>query len=113
MESRLATDPAELIAAVRVVRQHLSYVSGGPFQYAMAAGLRLPDVLSDQFREGLAQQRDRLCDGLADLGLRVIAPQGTYFATTGRAAGRVRHRRGIWSTQPLMRPVSWRFRSRP
>ncbi|MCB0905141.1 MAG: aminotransferase class I/II-fold pyridoxal phosphate-dependent enzyme, partial [Actinobacteria bacterium] len=83
-----ATGPAELIAAVRVVRQHLSYVSGGPFQYAMAAGLRLPDVYFDQFREGLAQQRDRLCDGLADLGLRVIAPQGTYFATTDvRPAG--------------------------
>ena len=60
----------------------------------MAAGLRLSDVYFDQFREGLAQQRDRLCDGLADLGLRVIAPQGTYFATTD-VRRQVRHRRGI------------------
>ena len=59
-----ATGPADLIAAVRVVRQHLSYVSGGPFQYAMAAGLRLPDTYFEQFREGLSRQRDLLCDGL-------------------------------------------------
>ena len=83
-----ATGPPDLIAAVRVVRQHLSYVSGGPFQYAMATGLRLSDAYFEQFREGLSQQRDLLCDGLADLGLRVIAPQGTYFATTDvRPAG--------------------------
>ncbi len=77
-----ATGPADLIAAVRVVRQHLSYVSGGPFQYAMAAGLRLPDSYFDAFRAGLAAQRDQLCAGLDELGLRVIPPQGTYFATT-------------------------------
>ncbi len=77
-----ATGPAYLIAAVRVVRQHLSYVSGGPFQYAIAAGLRLPDTYFDSFRADLAGKRDLLCAGLADLGLRVIPPQGTYFATT-------------------------------
>lgn len=77
-----ATGPADLIAAVRVVRQHLSYVSGGPFQYAIAEGLRLPDTYFDRFRADLAAKRDRLCDGLAGLGLRVIPPEGTYFATT-------------------------------
>ena len=77
-----ATGPADLIAAVRVVRQHLSYVSGGPFQEAMALGLRLPDAYFDQFRTDLAAKRDRLCAGLSGLGLRVIPPEGTYFATT-------------------------------
>lgn len=77
-----ATGPAELIAAVRVVRQHLSYVSGGPFQEAMALGLRLPDAYYEQFLADMAGKRDRLCSGLAGLGLRVIPPQGTYFATT-------------------------------
>ncbi len=77
-----ATGPAELIAAVRVVRQHLSYVSGGPFQYAMATGLRLPDSYFEGFRADLAAKRDRLCAGLSEVGLRVVPPQGTYFATT-------------------------------
>ena len=77
-----ASGPAELIGAVRVVRQHLSYVSGGPFQDAMAVGLRLPDAYFDGFRADLAAKRDRLCAGLDALGFRVIPPQGTYFATT-------------------------------
>lgn len=77
-----ATGPANLIAAVRVVRQHLSYVSSGPFQWAFAEGLRLPDDYFDGFRAGLQAQRDRLCEGLRALGLRVVEPQGTYFATT-------------------------------
>jgi N-succinyldiaminopimelate aminotransferase len=77
-----ATGPEELIRAVRVVRQHLSYVSGGPFQHAMTRGLRLPDAYFDRFRADLASKRDLLCAGLADLGFREILPQGTYFATT-------------------------------
>lgn len=77
-----ATGPVDLIAAVRVVRQHLSYVSGGPFQHAIAAGLRLPDAYFEDFRRDLGAKRDRLCGGLAELGFREIPPQGTYFATT-------------------------------
>lgn len=77
-----ATGPADLIGAVRVVRQHLSYVSGGPFQYAMAHGLGLPDEYFTAFRADLAAKRDLLADGLGTLGLRVIVPAGTYFITT-------------------------------
>jgi N-succinyldiaminopimelate aminotransferase len=77
-----ASGPANLIRAVRVVRQHLSYVSGGPFQYAIALGLGLDDEYFKQFRSGLQAQRDILCAGLADIGIRVIEPQGTYFVTT-------------------------------
>jgi len=77
-----ASGPPDLISAVRVVRQHLSYVSSGPFQYAIATGLRLPDTYFERFRADLAAKRDRLCDGLDELGLRMVAPQGTYFATT-------------------------------
>lgn len=77
-----ATGPADLIGAVRVVRQHLSFVSGGPFQWAVAEGLALPDAHWHEFAAGLQAQRDLLCDGLADLGMPVTVPQGTYFATT-------------------------------
>ena len=77
-----ATGPTDLIAAVRVPRQHLSFVSGGPFQWAVVEGLALPDDHWASFRDGLEQQRDLLCTGLADLGFPTTVPQGTYFATT-------------------------------
>jgi N-succinyldiaminopimelate aminotransferase len=77
-----ATGPAALIGAVRVVRQHLSYVSGGPFQYAIAHGLGLPDEYYESFRADLAHKRDILATGLAELGFGVVIPQGTYFITT-------------------------------
>jgi len=77
-----ATGPADLIAAVRTVRQHLSFTSGGPFQWAIARGLGLDDAYFRDFRADLAAKRDLLCSGLAGLGFRVIEPQGTYFATT-------------------------------
>ena len=77
-----ASGPPDLIGAVRVVRQHLSYVSGGPFQYAIAHGLGMPDAYYEDFRAGLARKRDILSTGLADLGLGVIPPQGTYFIST-------------------------------
>lgn len=77
-----ASGPADLIAAVRVVRQHLSYVSSGPFQYAMAAGLRLPDSYFTDFRADLADKRDLLTSGLAELGFGILPSEGTYFLTT-------------------------------
>ncbi len=77
-----ATGPHDLVAAVRVPRQHLSFVSGGPFQWAVAEGLALPDAHWAAFRDGLQSQRDQLCDGLAALGFPVTVPEGAYFVTT-------------------------------
>ncbi|MDD2858172.1 MAG: pyridoxal phosphate-dependent aminotransferase [Candidatus Nanopelagicales bacterium] len=77
-----ASGPADLIAAVRTVRQHLSYVSGGPFQWALVEGLHLPEQYFVDFRADLAAKRDLLCTGLESLGFDVLWPQGTYFATT-------------------------------
>ena len=77
-----AVGPAELISAVRVVRQHLSYVSSGPFQYAITAGLQLPDAYFDEFRASLQSKRDVLTNGLSDLGFGITESQGTYFLTT-------------------------------
>lgn len=77
-----ATGPADLIDAVRVVRQHLSYVSGGPFQPAIAAGLRLPEEYFSGLAAQMQQGRDLLGDGLAELGLEVVPAAGTYFLVT-------------------------------
>ncbi len=76
------TAPAELITAVRSAKQFLTYVSSGPFQYAIAEALALPDSYYDTFRADLAAKRDILADGLAAAGFEVFRPQGTYFITT-------------------------------
>lgn len=71
-----------LVSAVRAPKQYLTYVSAGPFQYAVAEALRLPDAYYRDFREDLRRKRDLLSDGLEEAGFRVFRPEGTYFVTT-------------------------------
>ncbi|MFJ6379797.1 pyridoxal phosphate-dependent aminotransferase [Kitasatospora sp. NPDC092039] len=72
----------ELVAAVRTAKQYLTYVSAGPFQYAVAEALRLPDAYFDSLRADLLRKRDLLVDGLTSAGFRAFTPEGTYFVTT-------------------------------
>ncbi|MCZ2858772.1 pyridoxal phosphate-dependent aminotransferase [Blastococcus sp. VKM Ac-2987] len=73
--------PAPLVAAVRTAKQFLTYVNAGPFQPAVAAGLRLPDAYFTGVARDLQARRDVLVQGLRDAGLPVISPEATYFAT--------------------------------
>jgi len=73
--------PAPLVAAVRTAKQFLTFVNGGPFQPAIAAGLALPDAYFTGVAARLQQRRDLLVTGLAAAGLPVVSPQATYFAT--------------------------------
>ena len=73
--------PAELKAAVQVAKQFLTFVSGAPFQPAVAAGLRLGDDYFDGFAAELQAKRDRLAGGLTQAGFDVLPTQGTYFST--------------------------------
>jgi N-succinyldiaminopimelate aminotransferase len=80
------TAAPDLIGAVRTTKQFLTYVSGGPFQYAIAQALALPDSYYSGLREDLKAKRDLLAAGLADMGFEVYQPDGTYFITTDIAA---------------------------
>ena len=71
-----------LVGAVRTAKQYLTYVSAGPFQYAVAEALRLPDAYFAEFRADLRRKRDLLAAGLRTAGFEVYLPQGTYFITT-------------------------------
>ena len=73
--------PAPLVSAVRTAKQFLTYVNGGPFQPAVAAGLALPDEYFAHAARDLEYRRDVLVKGLTDAGLPVISPEATYFAT--------------------------------
>ena len=74
--------PSELVAAVRAAKQFLTYVSGAPFQPAIAAALALPDSFYTDLAAGLERKRDLLSDGLRAAGLTVYPSAGTYFVVT-------------------------------
>ena len=76
------TATPELVSAVRTVKQFLTYVTGGPFQYAVAEALALPDAYYAGISRDLQAKRDVLCAGLAAVGFEVYQPAGTYFVTT-------------------------------
>jgi N-succinyldiaminopimelate aminotransferase len=74
-----ACAPPSLLAAVRTVKQFLTYVNGAPFQPAVARVLGQAEKLAPT--ADLQAQRDLLCRGLAELGYDVVVPEATYFAT--------------------------------
>ena len=74
--------PPPLVSAVRAVKQFLTYVSGAPFQPAIAAALGLPDAFYADLAGGLARKRDLLADGLRTAGFNVYPTRGTYFIVT-------------------------------
>jgi len=83
------TGPAALITAVRTVQQFLTYVSGAPFQVAVAGALVDDDGLTGRWvralADSLAARRDLLCAGLTDAGFEVVVPRGTYFVVADGA----------------------------
>ncbi|NED32141.1 pyridoxal phosphate-dependent aminotransferase [Streptomyces sp. SID8499] len=71
-----------LVTAVRSAKQFLTYVASGPFQYAVAEALALPESYFAAFREDMRARREVLAAGLAEAGFGVFQPAGTYFITT-------------------------------
>jgi N-succinyldiaminopimelate aminotransferase len=76
-----ATATPELIGAVRTTKQFLTYVSSGPFQYAVAQALELPDSYYTEMAADLKAKRDLMAVGLKEIGFGVYQPDGTYFIT--------------------------------
>ncbi|MCX4972716.1 pyridoxal phosphate-dependent aminotransferase [Streptomyces sp. NBC_00620] len=76
------TSTPDLVTAVRSAKQFLTYVASGPFQYAVAEALALPDSYFADFRADMLAKRDLLAAGLSDAGFEVYRPAGTYFITT-------------------------------
>ena len=74
--------PPELVAAARAAKQFLTYVSGAPFQPAIATALGLPDSFYTDLADSLQGKRDLLSDGLRAAGFTVYPTAGTYFVVT-------------------------------
>jgi N-succinyldiaminopimelate aminotransferase len=76
-----ASGPPELVAALRGVKQFLTFAGGTPLQHAAAVAL---DQGGDDARSlalSLAAKRDLLSDGLRAAGFDVFPSAGTYFLT--------------------------------
>ncbi|MDP9241230.1 MAG: pyridoxal phosphate-dependent aminotransferase [Actinomycetota bacterium] len=71
--------PPPLVAAVKTVKQFLTFTANGALQLAVAhaLGQELPWV--EALRESLQSKRDRLSSGLVAAGFGVLPPAGTYF----------------------------------
>jgi N-succinyldiaminopimelate aminotransferase len=78
--------PAALVSAVRTVKQFVTFVGSGPFQPAVAVGLRLPDEVFAGLAQELQGKRDLLCEALRGAGLEPMVPAGTYFVLVDGAA---------------------------
>lgn len=74
-----AIAPPPLRRAVQQAHQFITYATASPLQAAAAVALGLPDEYYDALRNVYQSQRDFLCAALAEVGLRPINPQGTYF----------------------------------
>jgi len=77
--------PRELVAAVKAAKQFLTYVSGAPFQPAIATALGLPDSFYADLATDLQRKRDLLAVGLRAAGFTVFPTAGTYFVVTDAA----------------------------
>jgi N-succinyldiaminopimelate aminotransferase len=71
--------PAEVVTAIKGVKQFLTFVGSGPFQPAIAKGLGLPQSFFTGLAESMQHKRDVLVEALSGVGLPVARCQGTYF----------------------------------
>lgn len=71
--------PQRLVAAVRTVKQYLTFAGGTPFQHAVAAVLPDRHRWLDTLRTRLSHARDTLRDTLTEAGWQCFSCQGTYF----------------------------------
>ncbi|PZS27513.1 MAG: aminotransferase, partial [Pseudonocardiales bacterium] len=71
--------PPPLVAAVRTVKQFLTFTANGALQLAVAHALGHEAPWVESLRDSLEAKRDRLAVGLVTAGFDVLRPAGTYF----------------------------------
>jgi N-succinyldiaminopimelate aminotransferase len=74
-----ASGPAELVAALRSVKQFLTFAGGTPLQHAAAVALEQAGDEPAKLAASLAAKRDLLAEGLSAVGFDVLHTSGTYF----------------------------------
>lgn len=75
-----------LATAIARAHQFLTYATAVPLQWAVAEGLSLPDAVLDEQRNGWAEARQRLKEGLTHAGFVVLPNAATWFLNVDLAA---------------------------
>ena len=73
------TGPPGLVGTVLSAKQWLTFTNAAPLQPAVAHALDHEMAYVEGLAGQLQDKRDLLCDGLAELGLDPVRPEGTYF----------------------------------
>ena len=73
------TGPAHLVEAALRVKQFLTFVSGSPFQPAVAKALSAPDEEFAARASDFGRRKDLLRSGLATAGFDVLDAEAGYF----------------------------------
>jgi N-succinyldiaminopimelate aminotransferase len=74
--------PARLVSVVEKAHQFVTFATNGALQYAVAAGLALPDSYFATLAAEQQAKRDRLRASLDRVGLTTLPCAGTYFITS-------------------------------
>jgi aspartate/methionine/tyrosine aminotransferase len=76
------TAAAELMKPIAKTHQFMTFTTPPNLQWGAATGLRLGDDYFATLAADMQRKRDRLADGLRDIGFDVLPAHGTYFVTT-------------------------------
>jgi N-succinyldiaminopimelate aminotransferase len=76
------TAAPDMLKAIAKTHQFMTFTTPPNLQWGAATGLRLGDDYFDSLSSEMQRKRDRLADGLAQIGFDVLPSQGTYFVTT-------------------------------
>lgn len=75
------TGPGSLISAAAKAHQFLTFTTPPNLQAAVAYGLGKDDDYFAQLGSDMEAKRDRLANGLRDIGFEIMPSEGTYFLT--------------------------------
>ena len=76
------TAAPDMLKAIAKTHQFMTFTTPPNLQWGAATGLRLGDDYFDSLSSEMQRKRDRLANGLAQIGFDVLPSQGTYFVTT-------------------------------
>jgi len=72
---------SELSDCIRKIHQYVTFCSPGPFQYAMAEALNMPqnDPYFSELKEAYNRRKNLLTSKLEEIGFKTLKPEGTYY----------------------------------
>ncbi|MBM4792843.1 aminotransferase class I/II-fold pyridoxal phosphate-dependent enzyme [Streptomyces sioyaensis] len=100
-----ACGPAALVAAVRSVKQYLTFAGGAPLQDAVAHALDREEAWVERLCGQLQDKRDLLTTGLRRAGIEVIRAEGGYFLQADVSGTGAADAADFCRTLPLRRNV--------